>query len=247
MAALEAALLTKPALDAALAATAVKGSLGINNNKSGIKTLDDPLQDWGDAGGKTKKKKYSQDELDEAMIEMVSKGLSGPEALKVVELIKEMGIGLDEAIYRALYNKKNGKPLLQGITPPPNGDDNNDDDDDEGNLDKPKKDLSKEPNAQDLEDTKKAVERRANEHRSMRNSKAQAKLDSKKYTSEQYGKRIDNVPQDNIKELSPSEKAQVKNQRFDSGVNKAYKEAEELRKYEEELKRIMDQTAPKFE
>ena len=112
MAALDAALLTKPALDAALAATAAKGSLGIYNNKSGIKTLGDPLQDWGDAGGKTKKKKYSQDELDDAMIEMVSRGLNGKEALRVVNYVKEHNMDLDKAVNMAIMNRVQGKPIL---------------------------------------------------------------------------------------------------------------------------------------
>lgn len=246
MAVVETALIPSliQAMELANAGIAAKGALNLMEDSEGSKVLGDPLTDKladVEKAPKKNKHKYNQDEINNIMIELVSRGLSSKDATKVVDYAKEMGIELDDkAIYRAVYNKINGLPLLQGIVPPPNGDDDDNDDDDK---EESKKDLSKEPNLQDLEDTKKSIKRRALENKSMKGSKAQKKLDLESKDT----KTVTEVPRDKIENLSGDLRSISNNKRFDTGVDKAYRDAEEVKRLEREMSKRLMEEAPKFD
>lgn len=83
-----AALLFKPALDAALAGTAAKGTMDMNKKKEGSKILDDGTKTSKKKEEKTKKPEYrtlSESEIDDLMIMLVEGGLSSSEAKQIAK------------------------------------------------------------------------------------------------------------------------------------------------------------------
>lgn len=86
-----AALLFKPALDAALAGTAAKGTMDMNKKKEDSKILDDGTKTSKKPVEKKEKAKepeyktLSKNDLDDLMIMLVEGGLSSPEAKKIAK------------------------------------------------------------------------------------------------------------------------------------------------------------------
>ena len=83
-----AALLFKPALDAALAGTAAKGTMNMNKKKEDSKILDDGTKTSKKKKEKAKEPEYrtlSESEIDELMIMLVEGGLSSSEAKQIAK------------------------------------------------------------------------------------------------------------------------------------------------------------------
>ena len=83
-----AALLFKPALDAALAGTAAKGTMDMNKKKEGFKILDDGTKTSKKEKEETKEPEYrtlSESEIDDLMIMLVEGGLSSSEAKQIAK------------------------------------------------------------------------------------------------------------------------------------------------------------------
>lgn len=147
MAGLAASLLLKPALDAALAGTAAKGTMDMNKKKEGTPSLG--LKIVGD-GSKTKAfdtnvrdpqyKTLSQAEKDELMIMLVEDGLSAREAIQIAttgyigkDTLKKLSPNL-----RRKLSRMTGQDLEAQLGFGP-GDDGDDDDKKKTKKDKIKK------------------------------------------------------------------------------------------------------------
>ena len=125
-----AALLFKPALDAALAGTAAKGTMDMNKKKEGFKILDDGTKTSKKKEEKTKEPKYrtlSESEIDDLMIMLVEGGLSSSEAKQIAKtgyIGKDTLKKLSPSLRRKL-SKMTGQDLEAqlGLGPGDDGDD----------------------------------------------------------------------------------------------------------------------------
>ena len=130
-----AALLLKPALDAALAGTAAKGTMDMNKKSEEKKILDDGTKTSSkkvEKKEKAKEPKYktlSKNEIDDLMIMLVEGGLSTKEAIQIAKTgyiskdsLKKLSPGL-----RRKLSRMTGQDLEAQLGLGPGGDDDDDD------------------------------------------------------------------------------------------------------------------------